>query len=88
MEILYLMVPLGLVLVGIGLWAFARKIGSFRLGTVDRDGTDATVMITVELARTFGDRPPARLAGPMQLQRVRGTWLVNPSSGPTLRRVR
>jgi cbb3-type cytochrome oxidase maturation protein len=32
MEILYLMVPLGLVLVGVGLWAFFWAVGSGQFG--------------------------------------------------------
>ena len=35
MEILYLMVPLGLVLVGIGLWAFFWAVGSGQFDDLD-----------------------------------------------------
>jgi cbb3-type cytochrome oxidase maturation protein len=38
MEILYLMVPLGLVLVGIGLWAFFWAVGSGQFDDLDSPG--------------------------------------------------
>jgi cbb3-type cytochrome oxidase maturation protein len=38
MEILYLMVPLGLALVGIGLWAFFWAVGSGQFDDLDSPG--------------------------------------------------
>jgi cbb3-type cytochrome oxidase maturation protein len=38
MEILYLMVPLGLVLVGAGLWAFFWAVGSGQFDDLDSPG--------------------------------------------------
>lgn len=38
MEILYLMVPLGLVLVGFGLWAFFWAVGSGQFDDLDSPG--------------------------------------------------
>mgnify|MGYP006348415575 CR=1 FL=1 len=38
MEILYLMVPLGLVLVGVGLWAFFWAVGSGQFDDLDSPG--------------------------------------------------
>jgi cbb3-type cytochrome oxidase maturation protein len=38
MEILYLMVPLGLVLVGIGLWAFFWAVGNGQFDDLDSPG--------------------------------------------------
>ncbi len=38
MEILYLMVPLGLVLVGLGLWAFFWAVGSGQFDDLDSPG--------------------------------------------------
>ena len=38
MEILYLMVPLGLVLVGIGLWAFFWAVGGGQFDDLDSPG--------------------------------------------------
>lgn len=38
MEILYLMVPLGLVLVGFGVWAFFWAVGSGQFDDLDSPG--------------------------------------------------
>jgi cbb3-type cytochrome oxidase maturation protein len=38
MEILYLMVPLGLVLVALGLWAFFWAVGSGQFDDLDSPG--------------------------------------------------
>ena len=38
MEILYLMVPLGLVLVGVGVWAFFWAVGSGQFDDLDSPG--------------------------------------------------
>jgi len=38
MEILYLMVPLGLALVGIGVWAFFWAVGSGQFDDLDSPG--------------------------------------------------
>jgi cbb3-type cytochrome oxidase maturation protein len=38
MEIIYLMVPLGLVLVGIGLWAFFWAVGGGQFDDLDSPG--------------------------------------------------
>ena len=38
MEILYLMIPLGLVLVGAGLWAFFWAVGSGQFDDLDSPG--------------------------------------------------
>lgn len=38
MEILYFMVPLGLVLVGFGLWAFFWAVGSGQFDDLDSPG--------------------------------------------------
>ena len=38
MEILYLMVPLGLVLVGVGIWAFFWAVGSGQFDDLDSPG--------------------------------------------------
>lgn len=38
MEILYLMVPLGIVLVGFGLWAFFWAVGSGQFDDLDSPG--------------------------------------------------
>jgi cbb3-type cytochrome oxidase maturation protein len=38
MEILYFMVPLGLVLVGLGLWAFFWAVGSGQFDDLDSPG--------------------------------------------------
>jgi cbb3-type cytochrome oxidase maturation protein len=38
MEILYLMVPLGLVLVGLGIWAFFWAVGSGQFDDLDSPG--------------------------------------------------
>ena len=38
MEILYLMVPLGLALVGLGLWAFFWAVGSGQFDDLDSPG--------------------------------------------------
>ena len=38
MDILYLMVPLGLVLVGFGLWAFFWAVGSGQFDDLDSPG--------------------------------------------------
>jgi cbb3-type cytochrome oxidase maturation protein len=38
MEIIYLMVPLGLVLVGLGLWAFFWAVGSGQFDDLDSPG--------------------------------------------------
>ncbi len=38
MEILYLMVPLGLVLVGLGLWGFFWAVGSGQFDDLDTPG--------------------------------------------------
>jgi cbb3-type cytochrome oxidase maturation protein len=38
MEILYLMVPLGMVLVGLGLWAFFWAVGSGQFDDLDSPG--------------------------------------------------
>ena len=38
MEILYLMVPLGLVLLGLGLWAFFWAVGSGQFDDLDSPG--------------------------------------------------
>jgi cbb3-type cytochrome oxidase maturation protein len=38
MEILFLMVPLGMVLVGVGLWAFFWAVGSGQFDDLDSPG--------------------------------------------------
>ncbi|HEX9207154.1 MAG TPA: cbb3-type cytochrome oxidase assembly protein CcoS [Steroidobacteraceae bacterium] len=38
MEILYLMVPLGLILVGVGIWAFFWAVGSGQFDDLDSPG--------------------------------------------------
>jgi cbb3-type cytochrome oxidase maturation protein len=38
MEILYVMIPLGLVLVGVGLWAFFWATGSGQFDDLDSPG--------------------------------------------------
>ena len=38
MEILYLMVPLGMVLVGLGIWAFFWAVGSGQFDDLDSPG--------------------------------------------------
>ena len=38
MEILYLMVPLGMVLVGLGVWAFFWAVGSGQFDDLDSPG--------------------------------------------------
>ncbi len=38
MDILYFMVPLGLVLVGVGLWAFFWAVGSGQFDDLDSPG--------------------------------------------------
>ena len=38
MEVLYFMVPLGLVLVGLGLWAFFWAVGSGQFDDLDSPG--------------------------------------------------
>jgi cbb3-type cytochrome oxidase maturation protein len=38
MEILYLMIPLGLVLVGLGVWAFFWAVGSGQFDDLDSPG--------------------------------------------------
>lgn len=38
MEILYLMVPLGLILVGLGVWAFFWAVGSGQFDDLDSPG--------------------------------------------------
>ncbi|HET7203770.1 MAG TPA: cbb3-type cytochrome oxidase assembly protein CcoS [Steroidobacteraceae bacterium] len=38
MEILYLMVPLGMVLVGVGVWAFFWAVGSGQFDDLDSPG--------------------------------------------------
>ena len=38
MEILYLMVPLGMVLVGVGIWAFFWAVGSGQFDDLDSPG--------------------------------------------------
>ena len=38
MEILYIMIPLGLVLVGVGLWAFFWATGSGQFDDLDSPG--------------------------------------------------
>ena len=38
MEILYLMVPLGMVLVGVGIWAFFWAVGNGQFDDLDSPG--------------------------------------------------
>ena len=53
MEILYLMVPLGLVLVGIGLWAFFWAVGSGQFDDLDSPGW--SVLDDERKRKTSGD---------------------------------
>ena len=53
MEILYLMVPLGLVLVGVGLWAFFWAVGSGQFDDLDSPGW--SVLDDERKRRTSGD---------------------------------
>jgi cbb3-type cytochrome oxidase maturation protein len=53
MEILYLMVPLGLVLVGIGLWAFFWAVGSGQFDDLDSPGW--SVLDEERKRKTTGD---------------------------------
>jgi cbb3-type cytochrome oxidase maturation protein len=50
MSIIYLLIPLGLVLVGIGLWAFFWAVGAGQFDDLDSPGW--TVL-------SDDDRPPA-----------------------------
>ena len=57
MEVLYFMVPLGLVLVGVGLWAFFWAVGSGQFDDLDSPGWSV-----LEQDKT----PPARDDDPPQ----------------------
>jgi cbb3-type cytochrome oxidase maturation protein len=52
MEILYLMVPLGLVLVGLGLWAFFWAVGSGQFDDLDSPGWS---VLEEDKSRSGGD---------------------------------
>jgi cbb3-type cytochrome oxidase maturation protein len=58
MEILYLMVPLGMVLVGLGVWAFFWAVGSGQFDDLDSPGW---TVLDDETRRTprEGDEPAA-----------------------------
>jgi cbb3-type cytochrome oxidase maturation protein len=62
MEILYLMVPLGLALVGIGLWAFFWAVGSGQFDDLDSPGW--SVFDDERKRRTPGDGPGDDSSGP------------------------
>ena len=57
MEILYLMVPLGLVLVGFGLWAFFWAVGSGQFDDLDSPGW--SVLHDEKRRNTPGSTTPA-----------------------------
>jgi cbb3-type cytochrome oxidase maturation protein len=56
MEILYLMVPLGLVLVAAGLWAFFWAVGSGQFDDLDSPGWS---VLDDERGRKQAGSPPA-----------------------------
>ena len=62
MEILYLMVPLGLALVGIGLWAFFWAVGSGQFDDLDSPGW--SVLDDERKRRTSGDGSGDDSSGP------------------------
>lgn len=56
MSIVYLLIPLGLVLVGIGLWAFFWAVGSGQFDDLDSPGW--SVLSEDDDARQVGDPDP------------------------------
>ncbi len=58
MEILFLMVPLGIVLVGVGVWAFFWAVGSGQFDDLDSPGW-SVLGDDDELRPPPGNVPPA-----------------------------
>jgi cbb3-type cytochrome oxidase maturation protein len=57
MDILYFMVPLGLVLVGVGLWAFFWAVGSGQFDDLDSPGWSVLNDDKKQAARDDDDTP-------------------------------
>jgi cbb3-type cytochrome oxidase maturation protein len=58
MDILYFMVPLGLVLVGVGLWAFFWAVGSGQFDDLDSPGWSVLSDEKGKQATPPDDSPP------------------------------
>jgi cbb3-type cytochrome oxidase maturation protein len=62
MSIIYVLIPLGLVLVGIGLWAFFWAVGNGQFDDLDSPGW--SVLADDEAEKTVpADRDPAGTTG-------------------------
>ena len=66
MEILYLMVPLGLVLVGIGVWAFFWAAGSGQFDDLDSPGWSVLQDDTEPPSRAAADAARPDDASPVE----------------------
>jgi cbb3-type cytochrome oxidase maturation protein len=64
MEILYLMVPLGLVLVALGLWAFFWAVGSGQFDDLDSPGWSILKDDAPPQPPRPGDTPPSKQEEP------------------------
>ena len=56
MEILYLLIPLGLVLLGIAIWAFMWAVRSGQFD--DLEGPAHRILMDDDVAKTSNDRAP------------------------------